>query len=104
MKHKKCTQCDVYGSFFGDICGDCHRKNTHEEEIARNRANRINFEIDKEEFKDKVKNTCFLCGDPLPGTIEFYMENGNACRDQAACKTRKKTRNEGYLNDIRILT
>lgn len=82
---------------FGDICNDCYR------ELNPPNNNRAEIIFDEEDYKDKVKDRCFRCGAKLPGTIDHYMEYGNACKDSVNCKARMTLKNDGYLNGIRIL-
>ena len=90
---------------FDGLCNDCYRENNNID-YNKNYLNRLEISYEPEEieeFKRNVKKKCSWCGAMLPGTIEHYMKNGNACEDQSTCKARRILRNDGHLSDIRIL-
>ena len=100
MLKTKCPRCGNLAHCFGDICNACYRELNPPKP---NYSNRLDMDLDPEEYRDKVKKTCSWCGHKLPGTLKHYMEHGNACKDVVRCKDRRTLKNDGYLSDIRIL-
>ncbi len=103
MHQTTCNQCSQKRFCFDGVCNRCYRENNPAKKNYPNRLS-ISYEPEEiEEFKKNIKKKCSWCGKKIPGTVEHYMEYGNACKDTVTCKSRKMLQNDGYLSDIRIL-
>lgn len=100
MLKTKCPRCGNLAHCFGDICNACYRKLNPPNP---NYSNRLDIDLNPNDYKKNVKDRCFRCGAKIPGTIDHYMSFGNACKDTMNCKARRALQNDGYLSDIRIL-